>query len=99
MPALCRLSKLRANLQEVMPGNGKLELALSTPGCVARAAPATGPSPVMMLMTPGGIPASSAISPTLSALSGVCSATWHIGNQDERFLAMGSSMEVILMTN
>ena len=31
--------------------------ALSIPGCFARAAPATAPSPGMMLMTPGGMPA------------------------------------------
>ena len=45
---------------------------------LARAAPATGPSPGMMLRTPGGTPASSASSPTRSALSGVCSATWQV---------------------
>ena len=51
---------------------------LSMPLWLARAAPATGPSPGMMLRTPGGTPASSASSPTRSALSGVCSATWHV---------------------
>ena len=46
---------------------------LSTPGWSTSAAPVS-PSPVTTLTTPGGMPASSASSPSRSAVSGVCSA-------------------------
>ena len=46
---------------------------LSTPGWSTSAAPVS-PSPVTTLRTPGGKPASSASSPSRSAVSGVCSA-------------------------
>ena len=46
---------------------------LSTPGWSTIAAPVS-PSPVRTLITPAGIPASSASSPIRSAVSGVCSA-------------------------
>ena len=43
----------------------------STRGCVASAAPAVAPSPGMTLSTPGGMPASLAMSASSSAVSGV----------------------------
>ena len=46
---------------------------LSTPGWSTSAAPVS-PSPVTTFSTPAGMPASSASSPTRSAVSGVCSA-------------------------
>ena len=46
---------------------------LSTSGWSTSAAPVV-PSPVTMLSTPAGMPASSASSPMRSAVSGVCSA-------------------------
>ena len=50
-----------------------VKATLSTSGWAASAAPGT-PSPVTMLSTPGGKPASMTSSPSRSALSGVCSA-------------------------
>src|SRR5208282_1593560 len=47
---------------------------LSTPACATSAAPVVSPSPVKMLTTPGGKPASRIRSPRRSADSGVCSA-------------------------
>ncbi len=46
----------------------------ATPGWEARAAPAVSPSPVTMLTTPGGMPASRMSWPRRSAVSGVSSA-------------------------
>ncbi len=46
----------------------------ATPGCATSAAPAVGPKPGTTLSAPGGSPASSAISPRRSAVSGVSSA-------------------------
>ena len=46
---------------------------LATPSCATRAAPVS-PSPVTMLTTPAGSPASRQISAKASAVSGVCSA-------------------------
>ena len=54
----------------VSPVNAMAE----TPGCATSAAPAVGPKPGTTLSTPGGSPASSAISPRRSAVSGVSSA-------------------------
>ncbi len=47
---------------------------LSTSGWATSAAPVPGPSPVTMLITPGGKPASSANSPSRRQVRGVCSA-------------------------
>ena len=47
---------------------------LSTKGWRASASPAVDPSPVTMLITPSGIPASSISSPSRSAVKGVSSA-------------------------
>ena len=47
---------------------------LSTSGCLASAAPATGPSPVTTLMTPGGKPSSCNSSTTRRTLSEASSA-------------------------
>src|SRR5277367_1179363 len=47
---------------------------LSTPGCATRAAPVVSPSPVRILTTPGGKPASRISSPKRSADNSVCSA-------------------------
>ncbi len=49
-----------------------------TPGCATSAAPAVGPNPGTTFSTPGGRPASSAISPRRSAVSGVSSAGFKI---------------------
>ncbi len=46
---------------------------LSTSSCSTRAAP-VAPSPAITFSTPGGRPASSAISPSRRPVSGVCSA-------------------------
>ncbi len=46
----------------------------STPGCSARACPATGPRPVTRLKTPAGTPASCTASAKSWAVSGVSSA-------------------------
>ena len=43
---------------------------LPTPGCAAIDAPADPPGPVTTLRTPGGMPASSASSPSRIAVSG-----------------------------
>ena len=50
-----------------------VKATLSTPGWSTIAAPVS-PSPLRMLTVPGGIPASRTSSPSLNALSGVCSA-------------------------
>jgi hypothetical protein len=55
-----------------------VKATLSISGCSAIALPAPGPKPVMMLTTPSGSPASSINSPSLSAVSGVCSAGFRI---------------------
>ena len=47
-----------------------VKLTMSTPGCVVRCSLAAT-SPVTTLSTPGGRPASSAISPSTNASSGV----------------------------
>ena len=44
-----------------------------TSGCSVSAAPAVGPRPGTTLSTPAGMPASRAMSPSSSAVSGVCS--------------------------
>ncbi len=64
-PALAPISRPTA----VEPVNA----SLSTPGWSTSAAP-VAPSPVTTLTTPDGKPASSASSPSRSAVSGVCSA-------------------------
>jgi len=46
---------------------------LSTPGCATSAAPAVSPSPLTILMTPGGKPSSSNQLATSIMVSGVCS--------------------------
>ena len=51
-----------------------VKLILSTPGSVRSGAPASGPTPVTTLRTPSGRPASGAMRPARSAVSGVCSA-------------------------
>src|SRR5919106_3912554 len=50
-----------------------VNVIFATSGCSHNAAPATGPSPLMMLSTPSGNPDAVAISPSLSVVSGVCS--------------------------
>ena len=47
---------------------------LSTSGCSTIAAPAVSPTPVTMLTTPGGSPASAKLDASASTVSGVCSA-------------------------
>src|SRR5258706_16404904 len=47
---------------------------LSPPGCATSAAPAVSPSPLTILMTPGGKPSSSNQLATSIMVSGVCSA-------------------------
>ena len=47
---------------------------LSTPGCSTIAAPAVSPTPVTMLTTPGGRPASAKLDASARIDSGVCSA-------------------------
>ena len=47
---------------------------LSTSGCATIAAPAVSPTPVTMLTTPGGRPASAKLDGELEHVSGVCSA-------------------------
>ncbi len=47
---------------------------LSTSGCATIAAPAVSPTPVTMLTTPGGRPASSKLEASARTVSGVCSA-------------------------
>jgi hypothetical protein len=44
-----------------------------TRGCSASAAPATAPTPLITFRTPGGMPASAAMSASSIAVSGVCS--------------------------
>src|SRR5690606_6481958 len=51
-----------------------VKASASTPGCRARASPATGPSPGTTLSTPGGSPASTAVRASSSADSDDCSA-------------------------
>ena len=50
-----------------------VKTAFLTSGCPVSAAPAVGPRPGTTFSTPGGMPASSAIWPSNSAVSGVCS--------------------------
>ena len=54
-------------------GRDPVKATLSTSGCVARASPRVGPSPVRQPTTPGGRPARSARSQSAQAASG---ASW-----------------------
>ena len=51
-----------------------VKATLSTPGCATSAAPEISPTPVRILTTPGGKPASRISSPNRNADMGVCSA-------------------------
>ncbi len=51
-----------------------VKATLATSSWATSAAPASRPKPGTTFSTPGGTPASSASSPSRSALSGVCSA-------------------------
>ena len=70
-----RLSVAAASFMMTCPTSVEpVNAILSTSGCATRAAPAVGPKPGTMLITPAGKPASSASSPIRSAVRGVCSA-------------------------
>ncbi len=65
-----RLSESVADLLMILPTWVEpVNAILSTPGCATSAAPAVSPSPVTMLTTPGGKPASMTSSPSRSAES------------------------------
>src|SRR5712691_8893324 len=51
---------------------------LSTSACATSAAPATSPTPVTILTTPGGTPASAKLEASARADKGVCSAGFKI---------------------
>jgi hypothetical protein len=55
-----------------------VKATLSTPACAAIASPTSEPGPGMTFSTPGGIPASSASSPSRIAVSGVADAGFRI---------------------
>ena len=75
-PSSCdtRLTVSAAALATRMPARVEpVNDIMSTPGCADSGAPTPGPSPLIRLKTPAGTPASSMISATISAFSGVYS--------------------------